>query len=160
MRTYADSSFLVKLLAREFGSEAAVAEYRRLRLPRLFYVPLHALEVENAIRQQVFQRRHSLARVARAALASEGTAALARLQRMLDRQLLIEVSADWDETVQRARSLSAKYTESLGARSLDLLHVAFALELSSELFLTTDNGQAQVAKAEGIKVLSLPDEGA
>ena len=44
LRAYADSSFLVKLLARESGSERAVAEYRRLRLPRLFYLPLHSLE--------------------------------------------------------------------------------------------------------------------
>ena len=35
MRAYADSSFLVKLISSEPGTEAAIAEYRRLGLPRL-----------------------------------------------------------------------------------------------------------------------------
>ncbi len=49
MRTYADTSFLVQLLSEEAGSREAIAEYRRLNRPPLFYLPLHALEVENAI---------------------------------------------------------------------------------------------------------------
>jgi len=35
-----------------------------------------------------------------------------------------------------------------------LLHVAGALTLECELFLTTDARQAQLAKAEGLKVVS------
>jgi len=158
MRTYADSSFLVKLLAREAGSDAAVAEYRRLRLPRLFFVPLHALEVENAIRQKAFHQRRSLPSGQRTQVTREKSAALARLQRMLVRSLLIDVAADWEDTIRQARSLSEKHAESTGARSLDLLHVAFALELNCELFLTTDECQGQVAKAEGLKVVTVADE--
>lgn len=158
MRAYADSSFLVKLLAREAGSDAAVAEYRRLRLPRLFFVPLHALEVENAIRQKAFHQRRSLPSGERAQVTREKAAALARLQRMLERSLLIEVAADWEDTVRHARSLSERHTDSTGARTLDLLHVEFALELNCELFLTTDECQGQVAKAEGMKVVAVADE--
>ncbi len=58
MRIYADTSFLVKLLSDEPGGAEAVAEYRRLNRPRLFYLPLHALEVENAIRHRAFHARH------------------------------------------------------------------------------------------------------
>jgi hypothetical protein len=47
------------------------------------------------------------------------------------------------------------HTERLGARAIDLLHVAGALTLESELFLTTDARQAQLAKAEGLKVASV-----
>lgn len=36
-----------------------MAEHRRSRLPRLFLVPLQALEVENALRQQAFHQRRS-----------------------------------------------------------------------------------------------------
>ena len=57
MRAYADTSFLVKLLSEEPGAAEAVAEYRRLHRPRLFYLPLHALEVENAIRHRAFHER-------------------------------------------------------------------------------------------------------
>ena len=55
MRVYADTSFLVRLVNREPASEAAMAEYRRLHFPPLFFLPLHALEVTNAIRQRVFR---------------------------------------------------------------------------------------------------------
>jgi hypothetical protein len=77
---------------------------------------------------------------------------------MLQRGLLLDVAADWEEAVHRARELSQKHTESTGARSLDLLHVAFSLQLNSELFLTTDECQGQVAKAGGLRVVTVADE--
>jgi predicted nucleic acid-binding protein len=43
----------------------------------------------------------------------------------------------------------------MGTRAIDLLHVACALTLESELFLTTDARQARLAKAEKLKVVSL-----
>jgi predicted nucleic acid-binding protein len=157
LRTYADTSFLVKLIARESGSEAAVAEYRRFRLPRLFYLPLHALEVENAARQKAFHQRRTLPSGERAHVAREKTAVLSRLKSMLEHNQFIEVAADWEKAVSRARELSQKHTESLGARSLDLLHIAFALELQCELFFTADLCQGQVARAEGLKVVTVSD---
>ena len=57
MRTYADSSFILRLVTAEADSEAAIAEYRRLGSPQLFFLPLHALEVRNAILQRAFQLR-------------------------------------------------------------------------------------------------------
>jgi predicted nucleic acid-binding protein len=38
-------------------------------------------------------------------------------------------------------------------RSLDLLHVALALELGTSEFLTFDDRQRQAASAEGFKVI-------
>ena len=158
MRTYADSSFLVKLLAPEAGSDRAVAEYRRLRLPRLFYLPLHALEVENALEQRAFRQRRSLPAGERGQVTREKTAAISRLNRMLERRLFMEATVDWDAAVARARALAQHHTASTGARSLDLLHIAFALELSCEVFLTTDVGQSLIATAEGMKVVNVSDE--
>jgi len=57
--------------------------------------------------------------------------------------------------LESAANLSTVHTERLGARAIDLLHVAGALTLDSELFLTTDGRQAQLAKAEGLKVVSV-----
>jgi hypothetical protein len=34
--------------------------------------------------------------------------------------------------------------------SFDLMHVAFALELECELFITSDERQSQIAKEEGL----------
>jgi ADP-heptose:LPS heptosyltransferase len=60
-----------------------------------------------------------------------------------------------DAAMTRAANLSTAYTERLGARSIDLLHVASALTLESELFLTTDARQSHLAKAVGLKVVSV-----
>jgi predicted nucleic acid-binding protein len=157
LRAYADTSFLVKLISSEHGSEEAVAEYRRLHRPRLFYLPLHALEVENAARQKAFRQRRSLASGERSRVAREKNAVLSRLKWMVDGKQFVEVAADWDDAVSRARALSEKHTESTGARSFDLLHIAFALELESELFFTADACQGRIAKAEGLKLVTIAE---
>ena len=40
----------LRLVSGESGAQQAAAEHRRLGRPSLFYLPLHALEVENGIR--------------------------------------------------------------------------------------------------------------
>jgi predicted nucleic acid-binding protein len=47
----------------------------------------------------------------------------------------------------------------VGARAIDLLHVACALLLDCEVFLTSDQRQADLAKAEGLNVTFLPAAG-
>ncbi len=153
MRAYADSSFLVKLLSEEPGAANAVAEYRRLQRPRLFYLPLHALEVENAIRHRAFQERRNRPAGERAPIARERDAALARLFQYVKRGALDEIIVDMDLAFSRARRLSATYTDRFGARAIDLLHVGCALLLKSELFLTSDQRQAAIARAEGLQVI-------
>jgi predicted nucleic acid-binding protein len=49
-------------------------------------------------------------------------------------------------------ALARKHTALLGTRTLDTLHVAAALELKSERFLTFDERQAKLAKAIGLKL--------
>ena len=48
--------------------------------------------------------------------------------------------------------MSEQYTLQKGYRTLDLLHVATALTLNAEKFLTFDQAQAQLAQAEGLQV--------
>jgi predicted nucleic acid-binding protein len=155
MRTYADTSFLVKLLSEEAGATEAVAEYRRLNRPRLFYLPLHALEVENAIRQRAFHARRVQPPGERPQIKRQRDAALARMAQYLKQGAFNEVGLDMDSALDRARRLSAAHTERLGARAIDLLHVACALLLESELFLTFDQRQSELARAEGLRVCSL-----
>jgi hypothetical protein len=85
MRAYADTSFVVKLVTDEPGSEAAMAEFRRLDFPSLFFLPLHGLEVANAIRHRAFHLRRSCRSGQRAAMVRERDAALARIDRWLER---------------------------------------------------------------------------
>lgn len=154
MRAYADSSFIMRLVTMEAESERAMAEYRRLGYPPLFFSSLHALEVRNAIRQRAFHQRRSISSGERQHVARERDAALARLDHLVSRRALLDVALDMDATTNRAAKLSTAHTERLGARAIDLLHVAGALTLECELFLTTDARQAQLAKAEGLKVVT------
>lgn len=156
MRTYADTSFLVKLLSREPGGAEAVAEYRRMGRPRLFYLRLHALEVENAIRQRAFHERRVRPSGERGQIVHERDTALARVHQLLKRGALEEVTVEMDLALDRARELSARHTEKTGARAIDLLHVACALVLETEVFVTSDQRQASLAIAEGLQVTLVP----
>jgi predicted nucleic acid-binding protein len=155
VRTYADSSFIVRLITAEADSAEVISEYRRIGKPQLFFLPLHGLEVRNAILQRAFHQRRSISSGARQHVTRERNAALARLDRFIARRTLLEVALDLDNALNQATKLSTAHTERLGARAIDLLHVANALTLKTELFLTTDGRQAQLAKAEGMKVVSV-----
>src|SRR5260221_11918879 len=118
MRAYADSSFLLKLLSPEPDSEVAVAEYRRLGLPSLFFLPLHALEVRNAILQRAFHQRRSTSSRERQHVARERDTAFARLQRFLTRRALLDVTIDLETAISRAVKLSTAHTERMGNRAI------------------------------------------
>ncbi|MDB6033952.1 MAG: hypothetical protein JWM16_4290 [Verrucomicrobiales bacterium] len=83
----------------------------------------------------------------------ERKAALSRLEQQINRGLLLEGTPDWEKAISRARFSSEKHAETTGARTLDILHVAFALELRFEIYLTTDKLQAEVAKAEHLNAV-------
>lgn len=158
MRAYADTSFLVKLLTGELGSEKAMAEFRRLGFPPLYFVSLHGLEVRNAIRQRAFHHRRSAESGQRAGIARERDAALSRIERWFNRRWLTEAETDMEKALLRARLLSERHTERLGCRGFDLLHVALALELECEAFLAADRIQGTLARAEGLEVTISTDE--
>jgi predicted nucleic acid-binding protein len=158
MRVYADTSFLVRLVTEEPGTEAAMADYHRLGRPPLFYLPLHQLEVSNAIRQRAFHQRRTLPSSERSAIKRESDSALALLAKFISRRVLLDSAVDMDAAIELARNLSAKHTERFGCRSFDLLHVAFALELECEAFLTADRVQGALAQAEGLAVTVSTDD--
>lgn len=152
MRVYADSSFILRLVTGEADSPEIIAEYRRLGLPALFFLPLHDLEVRNAIQQRVFYQRRTLVAGERRWAARERDAAVARLNHLIARRAFVEVTVDMETAFARASVLSLAHAERLGSRAIDVLHVACALTLESEYFLTTDARQAALAKAEGLRV--------
>ena len=102
MRAYADSGFILRLVTGEADSPQAIAEYRRLDSPRLFYQPLHALEVRNAILQRAFHQRRSIASRQRQHVARERDAALARLEHLVACRALLDVALDMDAALTRA----------------------------------------------------------
>jgi predicted nucleic acid-binding protein len=57
-------------------------------------------------------------------------------------------------TLNRSAELSRSFSARLGTRSLDVLHVASALELELTLFVTHDKRQEALARAVGLKTLA------
>src|SRR5437588_8769645 len=158
MRTYADTSFLVRMLTQERGTAAAVGAYRRLGRPPVFFLNLHSLEVANAIRQRAFHQSHTMSSFGKLAIRRERDTSLALLEKYISRGAFVESSADMDDSITVARALSRKHTERLGCRGFDLLHVALALELKCEVFLTADRSQGDLARAEGLTVTVSADQ--
>src|SRR6266540_1643147 len=119
---YAESSFILRVVTGEADSPQTIAEYRRLGSPKLFFLPLHALEVRNAILQRAFHQRRSISSGDRQHVARERDAALARLEHLVARRALLDVALDLGAAITRATNLSTTHTERLGARAIDLLH--------------------------------------
>ena len=143
MKAYADSSFMVALYLQQQSSIAASAFMHRQGEP-LPFTPWHRLEVRNAIRLAVF---HQLID------AVQSKTQLKQVDLDLrDESLLVHTPVDWVAVLHEAEKLGGANTENIGCRSGDLLHVAAAVELNVELFLTFDERQKKMAKAAGLTV--------
>ncbi len=59
----------------------------------------------------------------------------------------------WRAVLKRAADLSRQNTPKLGTRSLEVLHVASALELGLKRFVTFDDRQGKLAALTGLKVV-------
>lgn len=152
MRAYADTSFVVALLVPAAGTGEAVDAYRRLRKPPLFFTRFHEAEVMNALRLRVFLEGQGGKPLQRAAARRERSAALSRMKHYHTLGVLRRAAVEWEAVLDRVIELSEKHTERLGTRTLDVIHVAAALLLESEVFLTGDARQARLAKGEGLEV--------
>lgn len=155
MRVYADTSFIVRLIHPEADSPEAVAEFRRLGRPNLLFAPLHQLEVRNGIFQRAFHQKRSSSPEERRHAKREKEHALRLLDLFLTRGTFREVNTDSDFVFAQAIRLTITHSERTGAKSLDLLHIANAIELKAALFLTCDRKQASIAMAEGLNVKAI-----
>lgn len=156
MRAYADSSFIGKLISLDADAEEFLAEYRAAGRPKLFFLPLHELEVTNAIFHRVFHKKSSIGSSHRKMILLERDAALSNLKLLIKRGILAAVILDSELAHQTALALALKHTERLGTRAIDLLHVANALTLKTEIFFTADDRQAELALAAGLRVVPSP----
>jgi hypothetical protein len=62
------------------------------------------------------------------------------------------VRPDWDSLLRRAERLAMDQTPRYGARAMDTLYLAFALELNATELLRFDENQRRIAQAEGLTV--------
>jgi predicted nucleic acid-binding protein len=140
---YADPSALLKLYLKEPESRAMAAWRKKIGDPLL--VTHHGrVELTNGIGLAAY-RGFITDKIYDAALAAlDDDFAQGRYR---------QGDVLWRATLKRAGELSRKHTRSIGCRSLDILHVASALELEFRHFATFDTRQQQLARAAGLKVI-------
>ena len=142
MTTYADTGFLCSLYAPDAHTRRAVARMSRQTLP-LPFTWLHQLELRNALRLRVFRSEITPA---------QRDASINAMLADLAAGVLAHAEPPLADLTLEAERQSALHSETLGTRSLDILHVAGAVVLGLSDFLTFDHRQRNLAQAAGLHV--------
>lgn len=145
MSAYFDSGVIAKWYVPEHGSAAVHALRKKFRPPAVL-THLHRIELVAAFHLKVFRKEMPLA---------IATQAVADLQTDVDAGIWSTPSYDLAAVHARAEHLASRYAAKLGTRTLDILHVAAALELGEKRFVTSDVRQARLAAAVGLRVTAL-----
>lgn len=136
---YVDSGVLIKLYVLEPNSAGAARMVGAF--PSVNLYPFQELEVRNTL--QALEGRASITAAQRAAAEHEfeRDVVLGRLRRAIP---------DWSEVFKTAMRLSSEHGAATLARSLDIIHVAIAITVQAEPFITGDHRQRSVAQREGL----------
>lgn len=144
---YADTSFLVAFRVRhDTYHRIALAFYQAQQDETWLWSPWHRVEVLNTVRQLT---RHPEAK--RRLSAAEAKALIHYLERDVRLGYFTHMEADWRDVLRTANEISLAHGFERACRAADLLHVAYARELSAELFVGFDDDQLALAKAAGLK---------
>ena len=141
--TYADPSALLKLYVHQ--PESVAMNAWRARTKGALAVTHHGrVEIINGICLAAFRRDITTEALSDSLSSFEEDFAEGRY---------IQADLLWRAALRRAGELSRVHTPALGCRSLDVLHVASALELGLRTFVTFDQRQQKLARAAGLKLM-------
>ena len=145
---FADTSFLCSVYREQIHSAKADAWMAQHPDP-LPVSSLLILEFKQSIRLQnwLFSKDRS-----RGFAKREGDQMLIDIQQDLVSGTLTMIAPDWAEVHRIAELLSSKYTSADGSRLTDLLHLATALYLGCDTFLSFDDKQRILAESEGMAI--------
>lgn len=146
MKAYPDTSFLCALYRKQDNSEQAL-DYRARMSEPLCITRLLLWEFRQSVRFQAF--RHSKNRSVGYPL-HEAEKMMADLNEDLREGCVTTLEVDFIDLLMTGERISKTRTFVGGHRSFDILHVATALELGAEEFLSFDENQIALARAEGL----------
>ncbi len=148
MKAFADTSLLCALYRSQDKAGRADVLVRGLVEP-LGISSLVAFEFRQSARLQVF--RFSNDRTQGFSKA-EAERMLGKFELNLASGAVEILPVDWGDVHSLAERISARRTMQGGHRTLDVLHVATAMHAGADSFLTLDENQADLARAEGLEV--------
>ena len=142
MKTYFDSSALVKLYTAESGIDQVLGELHKGK-PPLMINSLHVLEIQNTFRLKKFRKEWDLKqlKLALSAFRSDLNSGVLRIDRL-----------DWSKVFHGAEVISAAWAAKKGLRSLDILHLSAARNNGATRFVTFDLRQKAVARSLKMRV--------
>jgi predicted nucleic acid-binding protein len=141
---YLDTSALLKLYIREQGSEAVQAKVASQDLPLPIW-EIQEMELINALRLKAFWQEIT---------ATQAETQIELFQKRRRQGFYYFPDIERPDLMNTFRRLSAE-TPRLGCRTMDILHVACAIEISATEFLTFDQRQHSLALHAGLKVAEL-----
>lgn len=142
MSAYADTGFVVSLYKLESTTEKAAALMGGLRAP-VWISAWSEIELRNAFQLAVFRGEIDKR--------SAGRKLKLFQQDVVDGVYTI-MPVSSSALHSKTMELIDRYSARFGTRSLDLLHVASALLLEADTFLSFDLRQRKAAKGEGLRV--------
>jgi predicted nucleic acid-binding protein len=144
VNAYFDTSALLAAYVTEVHSPAARRTLRRHgSVP---FTALHGLELRNSL--ELLVGREVLS-------AAERNGLVTQIQEDRQAGRLIDTTADWQVILTMAEDLSIAHTKKFLTRSLDLLHIATALELKCETFVSGDRRQLKAARAAKLRLVDI-----
>lgn len=139
---YYDTGVILKLYTLERQSDA-VRRFVVAGGEALVFTELHMTECITALKLKCFRGECD---------EGECAAAIRDIESDLMSGVLRHKGLDWSETWRTCRQLSEMHAAATGCRTLDALHVACALLLVADEFITTDRRQADLASRAGLGV--------
>lgn len=148
MIAYPDTSFLCSVYRKQIHTPRALVHREAMTEP-LHFTNLLEFEFIQAIRLQVWL--HAADRK-KGYSTREADQMIADWDRDVATGLNQLVPCDMDAVLRLSRIYSLKHTAAGGHRTLDVLHVATAVHLGAEEFLTFDDRQRTLAAHAGLRV--------
>ena len=146
---YLDTSALVKLYVLEAGSEFVQSCLSEQDDPLPIW-DLQEAELANALHLKVFRNEWTEA---------EAELQIEHFRSRRQRGLYVFPEIDRVELIREFHRLSRE-TPRTGCRTMDIFHVACALQIPSCRFLTFDGRQGKLARLAGLEMIEVPGQSA
>ena len=147
MKLYADTSWWFALKCRrDTHHAAAVSLFDLQQEVEVLWTPWQRVEVFNSVRQ-----------AERTRLLRKGESG--QIIRLLEQEVRLgywpHMEFDWTGAVRGACEIGAAHSLKCMVRSMDLFHVAIAIEVAADAFLSFDVDQSVLAEAAGLPLIAL-----
>lgn len=147
MRIYADTSWwMAYKCRRDTQHEGALRLFEAEPEAEVLWTPWQRVEVFNVFCQ-----------AERAGLLRKGESR--QIIRLIEQEVRLgywpHVEFDWTDAVRTAGELRAEHSLEMVIRSMDLFHIAIAIEVGADALLSFDTDQIRLALAAGLAVVNL-----